>query len=160
MSSVKFIKLSNEKYAIVDEDMFDELSSYKWSYSNGYVYRKITNKEGKRTSLYMHRFIMNPRKNLVIDHIDRDKTDNRVCNLRQCTQKENLANAIGQRNTSSKYRGVTRIKSTGRFLSRIVHNRKNYHLGVYSNENDAAQAYNDKMIELFGEYALLNEIWG
>ena len=58
------------------------------------------------------------------------------------------------KNTSSKYRGV--YKSRNRFLADIKHHNKTVHLGVFTNEIDAAKAYNQKAIELRGSKAIIN----
>jgi hypothetical protein len=60
--------------------------------------------------------------------------------------------------TTSKYKGVFWCRRAGRFRARIVLNRKQFYLGTFHNEEDAARAYNAKAIELFGKFAYLNSI--
>lgn len=86
---MKKVNLTNKKgvevaQAIVDDDDYDRVSKYKWHYSNGYA---VTN-FGYR----MHRLIMLPPHDLVIDHINHNRLDNRRENLRVCTQLENSRN--------------------------------------------------------------------
>lgn len=73
-------------YAIIDDEDYDRVSKYKWHYSNGYA----INSFGYR----MHRLIMMPPHDLVVDHINHDKLDNRRKNLRVCTQLENSKNRL------------------------------------------------------------------
>ena len=93
-----------------------------------------------------------------IDHINRDKTDNQVCNLRFVTRQHNSMNRskITSRTTSSKFKGVYLNKRVGKWLARIALNKKYICLGLFSDEAPAARAYDLKAQELFGEYAVLN----
>ena len=54
--------------------------------------------------------------------------------------------------------GVCLNKSRGKFQASIIKEGKRYHLGCYKTEEEAAEAYNKKAIELYGEYANLNII--
>jgi len=92
-----------------------------------------------------------------IDHINRIRTDNRLVNLRPATATQSAANSRKRKSCSSKYKGVSQDKRTGKWIAYIF-NYKKYHLGVFINENDAARAYNKKALELFGEYAFINNV--
>lgn len=91
-----------------------------------------------------------------IDHINRDKQDNRFCNLRQATNSQNKANVqkVIQTSNTSKYKGV--YFDRGRYRVRIYLNARPLNLGRFKDEIDAAKAYDVKALELFGEFALLN----
>jgi hypothetical protein len=91
-----------------------------------------------------------------IDHINGDKLDNRIENLREATKAQNNRN-VGSKGGSSKYCGVAWCKSKNKWEAYITFNRKKKHLGRYSEEIDAAMAYNKAAIEMFGEFAKLNE---
>jgi hypothetical protein len=95
---------------------------------------------------------------LSVDHIDRNKTNNQVSNLRYATVSQNNANRCKRANTSSSYLGVSWSKKNNKWQTCISLNRKNIHIGYFENEHDAARAYNDKALELHGEFANLNEI--
>jgi hypothetical protein len=100
---------------------------------------------------------MNPSANMVIDHINGDKLDNRRSNLRICTQAENVRNQKKTRYPRlSHYKGVS--KDHGCWRARITKDRVWYCLGYFRTEEAAAQAYNQAAQELFGEYARLNII--
>ena len=62
------------------------------------------------------------------------------------------------RNTSSRYKGVNFNKNNNKWRSQIGINKVSHHLGYFVSEKQAALAYNKKAVELFGEYASLNEI--
>ena len=73
-----------------------EIKNIQVNKKTGYTHVKVTGSLGKR-SMAVHRlvathFIPNPNNYREVDHIDRDKTNNRVDNLRWCTRHENLAN--------------------------------------------------------------------
>ena len=96
--------------------------------------------------------------NYVVDHIDRDKTNNAVYNLRYATSSQNQMNkskGISKQHTSQ-YKGVT--KTNDRWVSRVRFQGKNYHIGYYDREEEAAEAYNTRALELAGEYAYINQI--
>ena len=151
IENCSFIPVGKEHYAIVDNKYYDELIKTNWTYSNGYA----------NSSLYggMHRFIMGLKsfENLEVDHINHNKLDNRVCNLRICTRNENEYNKKPFGN-SSVFKGVHRNKRSRMYYAKITKDGISYNLGTYENEKEAALAYNNKAIELFGEFAYLNNI--
>lgn len=85
-----------------------------------------------------------------IDHINEIKTDNRLCNLRVVTTKQNHENRGAQKNNTSGFKGVTRFQNKWR--AQIMHNRKNFYLGVYETAEQASNAYKQKAQELFTHY--------
>jgi hypothetical protein len=80
---------------------------------------------------------------LVVNHIDFDKTNNNVQNLEIITQREN-ANKKHIK-SSSKYVGVCWDKPSNKWMSRIVINGKRKHLGRFSNEIEASEAYQKEL---------------
>lgn len=90
----KEIKLTRGKVAIVDEEDFDRVNAIKWyayeTHGSWYAARKTNDRI--RKMLLMHRFIMNPPRDKLIDHINWNGLDNRRTNLRICTHKENRNN--------------------------------------------------------------------
>ncbi len=75
-----------------------------------------------------------------IDHINGVRNDNRLENLRESNQSENLQN-MGKRVGVSKYTGVHLCRKTGKWISEIRHKKKKHYLGRFENEADAYQAY-------------------
>ena len=93
-----------------------------------------------------------------IDHINRNKSDNRVVNLRDCSHLQNCGNSGVRTTNTSGYKGVTFCKKTGRWKAQIGINYKNVNIGRFDTPELAALAYNRMALEHFGEFAYLNEV--
>lgn len=89
-----------------------------------------------------------------VDHIDGDRSNNRIVNLRSADKSTNQMNASKRSGCASKYKGVCFFKRDNNYSASC--NRK--HLGYFDNEVDAAIAYNEAAIKEFGQYAKLNAI--
>ena len=85
-----------------------------------------------------------------IDHINRQRDDNRIENLRPCTHSQNLGNS---RARVHKYKGVTFCKQTGKWRAQLKNNRRRF-----NTIEEAALAYNEWATEYFGEFAYLNKV--
>jgi hypothetical protein len=90
----------------------------------------------------------------MIDHIDGQKDNNRIDNLRTCSQSENNMNT----NARSGYKGVSWDKSTNSWTSVIHKDYKQYWIGRFETAEEAALAYNKKAQEIYGEFARLNDV--
>lgn len=157
------IPLTQGKYAMVDPERYEELAKYKWFAARserGFYAVRMVKAEGGRVrqkNVRMHRVILKPPKGKFIDHINHNGLDNRRVNLRVCTTQQNTWNKRKQRgNYSSKYKGVSWLKSEGKWQVRIVCNGKRIFIGYFDDEKTAARAYDAKARELFGDYAALN----
>jgi len=104
----------------------------------------------------MHRMIMHAPKHLCCDHIDHNGLNNRKSNLRLCTNAQNTHNQRIRPNGTSKYKGVSWHRPNNKWVARIAFKRKRMHIGIFDNQMEAAMAYDDKAIELFGEFACVN----
>lgn len=168
----KQIPLSGGKaFATVDDEDYDFLMQWKWQIlKSGHAYRSqvisydpSTRKHRKR-SILMHREIMNAPAGMVVDHKNGDVQDNQRGNLRVCRQQDNTMNRRKQRENKSefgsKYKGVRRARhnKTETWAACISINRKLTYIGRFNTETEAAQAYNAKALEHFGEFAHLNQI--
>ena len=156
---MKQIPLTQGKFAIVDDEDYEELSKYNWYAWRGngtyYAVRSI-GKYPNRSKERMHRRIMKAHKGQEVDHINRDSLDNRRCNLRLCTRSQNMANMSSYRkNCSSKYKGVSWDKIHRKWVAYICRGKQR-RLGFFISEIDAAKAYDEAAIKLFGEYANKN----
>ena len=105
----------------------------------------------------LSRFLIGNPKDLEIDHMNRNPLDNRIENLRTCNRQQNACNT-NPRKGSSKYKGVSWSKTRKKWASIIYHKGSQFNLGLYDNEDIAAEIYNKKSKELNGEFAYQNEI--
>lgn len=107
---------------------------------------------------YFHRLIMNFPKAFEIDHVNRNKLDNRIENLRLATRGENQVNKNKAKNCTSKYRGVSYNNRQKKWVAYINHDGKRKHIGYFENEDEAAIAYNICSKEKYGQFAFINNI--
>jgi len=145
------------KFLIIDQCDFYLVNEYRWSLgATGYTQAKS---KGIKKISKAHRVIMKvlDKSQIYIDHINGNRLDNRRCNLRICTISQNQMNRTKIRNTSSIFKGVTRVsKRNKNWMSQIKYEGIRYCLGYYKSEEEAARAYDKKAKELFGEFAKLN----
>jgi hypothetical protein len=162
VGQMKPIYMSNSIFpTFVDDEDFPLLNRYTWRIdTKGYV---VTGLCG--TTVRLHRFILNPPKNIQIDHINGDKLNNTKTNLRFATNTENQRNVpkrktVNKKPTTSKYKGVHWKKEARKWIARIAVNKERIHLGQFNSEEEAAKAYNKAASIHFGEFAKLNQIEG
>lgn len=130
---------------------------------NGYGYRVLTlfkNRKSVTQNIYRLvavAFIPNPNNKRCVDHIDNNKANDNVNNLRWATYSENGINAPCKINSKSGARGITYNASNKKFRSTIVCNRQVYFLGEFKTIDEAKQARKIKGLELFGEFMHMNE---
>lgn len=147
-------------YAIVDSDLSYLADEYKWTLdsSKRYAVTGTLEHRGKRLALaYLHRVVVGLDTEGMIDHISRDKLDNRRANLRVADNRINQINTA-PRGGTSKYRGVFWDKRCNLWRSQIKDHGKTYYLGYYDDERAAARVYNTAAVKHFGDYAVLNKI--
>jgi hypothetical protein len=156
LEKAKALKTGNGKYVLVDNIDYEWAVKYAWFCSQkGYVYRHIY-KDGKRTTIRIHREILNAPSNLQVDHINGNTLDNRRSNLRLCTQAQNSINRHVRQGKTSKYKGVCWDKVRKHWRAFIGVNGKGKSLGCFRGEVEAAMAYDKTAIELYGEFANIN----
>lgn len=153
----------SDQVVLLDDDRYEDIAAFPWRLCGwGYAMR-ATRKNGVFSSIYIHRFLLDihPGDKRIVDHIDGNKLNNQIANLRIATKQQNQLNQrVHARPHTSQYKGVCwwEHKGTAKWLAGIRYQRKKYHLGLFTDEHEAAKAYNKKALELFGEFAQLNVI--
>ncbi len=112
--------------------------------SNGY-YRITLCYNGKRNYKCIHRlvaenFLENLEDKEIVDHINNNRIDNRVENLRFVTNSENIMNSSQSRNNSSGVKGVSFQKNKNKWHAQICVNRVRIHIGLYETIEEAQHA--------------------
>lgn len=86
-----------------------------------------------------------------VDHINLNKCDNRISNLREATRSQNAHNTAIVRTNTSGFKGVSRLN--GRWRAAIRYGGKRAYLGTFPTPEMAAAAYASAAKRLFGEFA-------
>lgn len=132
---MKQIQLTKGAISIIDDEDFEYLSQFNWQLSSG-GYAKTGTK-----GYFMHRVLMKAPKNKEVDHINRDKLDNRRSNLRFATRSENNRNTDIRKDNTSGYKGVNYFKPRNCWVARIQIKGKRFFLGSFDTREKAIMAY-------------------
>lgn len=128
----------------------------------GRIMKQTTNFQGykvvtlNKKTFHVHRllalaFIHNPLNKLCIDHINNNKIDNNLENLRWATHSENMQNKSLAKNNRLGIKGVRKVYND-KFVARVKFNKKSYFLGTFKTLAEAKKARLKKVNELFGIY--------
>lgn len=143
--------------ALVDVNDYEIVSRFRWfpdkSKHTFYARANLQAVNGRQPSIKMHKLITGFDQ---VDHKDRNGLNNQRSNLREATQTENLANRATW--GTSKFKGVSR--SRGKWRAQISIDNKVRNLGQFTEEIEAARAYDRAALEQFGEFVLTNEMLG
>lgn len=161
------IKLTQGQYTIVEPQDYEELIKHKWyavkagrtfyAVRSIYIERPSPDSPSRkmRTTVKMHRQIMRPDKDLVVDHMNHNGLDNRRENLQCVTIEENNRNRIFKEG-SSQYIGVHWCEYHKKWRVRIYINGKKVHIGYFDSEIEAAKAYDEAAKKYRGSFVGLN----
>lgn len=161
---VKEIPLPCGRIALVDAILYPAVIRHKWishtTETEDVVYAAASIQSKQIT---MHRFVFGSvHGRTVIDHIDRNGLNNCLSNLRVATVARNAANKRKQVGKySSRFKGVhwrPDAGNGGKWRAFIECDKKRETIGYFSTQEEAAIAYNARAVQLFGEFARLNEL--
>lgn len=150
---VTYDKNLNESYhCIIDLDKKPLVENYK-IYIKGHGNKLYATISYNKHKLFLHRFLMGYKTTdykleETVDHINGNSLDNRLCNLRICTQKDNMKNI----QKSYKFIGVGWLKYNHKWTARIMSNYQSIHIGNYETYEEAVLARLKKEQEICGEY--------
>ena len=138
---MKQIPLTQNKFALVDDEDFEALMQHKWYFSNGYAFRELSK---PRKVLPMSKQVLKTERK--VDHKDLNKLNNQKQNLRFCTASQNIAN----RKPLSMSNGV--YAKGKKWIAEICKNEKRLYLGSFLTRQEAVHFRNEVGKELFGEF--------
>lgn len=142
---------------LVDDEDYDRMNQHKWYYHDGYaisVKHVAGNKKNRfQNILIAHRYVLNLKKGdmIIVDHINRNRLDNRKENLYKGDYKRNSANVNREKVSNAGYIGV-KIESENCYLA-ICHGKT---IGYYDTAIDAALAYDQYARVYFNGLSTLN----
>lgn len=165
MSMTRRLLLPGRRFIKLDDELYDIVKKHKWSVdSGGYAFRTLNDSETKELNLrsrflrlnrFVYEYYNGPiKEGLTITHIDGDRLNNQIENLRTSTISDNAQSKKKRKGSTSVYKGVDRCQNKWR--ARIEHQGKKIYIGLYDTEMKAAEEYDRKALELFGKTADFN----
>lgn len=158
---MKRIPLSQNQFALVDDDDFERINQYNW-YLGGNYYK------GVRTNLYairrpnvenpygsIHRMIMLAPAGCAVDHIDGNGLNDQKSNLRLATAFQNSGN---RKNNSNRANKGIRLVGSGRYQANLKTGRKSFYLGTFDTIDEAEVAYDQAAVQIWGAFAKTNAV--
>jgi hypothetical protein len=154
---MKKIKLTQGKFALVDDVDFDWLNQWKWytrkSRKTFYAQRNSKTINGVRHLILMHRVILRPSIKKQVDHKDENGLNNQRNNIRICTIGQNNHNHGKTIKNTSGFKGVSWFISANKWGAVIGVNGKQKYLGLFSSKIKASEAYIKACKKYHGEFA-------
>jgi len=150
------LELTNGGHALLDEEDAFEMAEWWWRLdSNGYAYRNEGTAGKNCRYILMHRYLLEAQPSKAVDHANRDKLDNRRCNLRFATAGQQADNMGLRKDNSSGFKGVSRTKN-GKWAAQIQHRKEAMWIGTFVTAEAAAMAYDQEARRLKGVFAYVN----
>jgi hypothetical protein len=139
---MKLVPVDNTFAEVSDED-YELLSKFRWRLNpNGYAFMTFP----------MHRMVLQPPLDKVVDHIDHNRLNNQRNNLRPATPAQNSHSQRRNRNAKYRYRGVKPQIESSTWRCEIRGN----HIGSFPTEHLAALAYDLWAVDIYGPFAQTN----
>lgn len=147
---------------LIDDEDYERVSPFLWSANvmrNGVYVQRSIRENKRRVTVFLHRFILNAPRGVMVDHADGNPLNNTRANIRLCSASQNSANARFVRNETG-FRGVQFMNrpnyQSRPYSARLKWQKKYLFLGYFDTAVKAAEAYDAKAKEVFGEFARLN----
>ena len=146
-----------------DLEDYDLIKDYKWNINK--LRTNCVQANINHTTVKMHRLILGINKGEIVDHINRDETDNRKENLRVCSYSENNRNTLNPSNNTSGHKGIHESKSGYRYEAYISDKngkriRKMFYFSTYNGKENAYKCacewYENMDREISGEFSIYN----
>jgi hypothetical protein len=150
---IAIVPLTKGYETVIDIVSIPLVEKYNWYFNSGYAATDVRKSDGSWQKILMHRLIINAPDGYDTDHVNCNKLDNRISNLRIATRMQNNCNQkLGSNNTSG-YKGVYFDKRKSKWKSCISINGVIHHLGYFADKESAHSAYCAAAMNLYGEFA-------
>ncbi len=151
------IPLTRGFYARVDREDYPDLIKTRWHLnSRGYA---VTTSHPKNTKLVaMHRVILCAANGQIVDHKDGDRLNNARRNLRICSVAQNNMNSAKPKNSRSRFKGLSWDSKRRFWRVKVQCDGKTHEIGQFTDELEAAKAYNVAALRIQGEFARVNDL--
>jgi len=159
MNKTKKILLTQGKFAIVDAEDYAQLNRHKWHVLKKgctYYVGRMISCNGRQITRYMHQDIIFTPKGMQINYINHNGLDNRKANLCIRTHQQRNFARRPMANKMSGFKGICWNSYHHKWQARITCDYKRHFLGYFDDEIKAADIYDAKAIELFGDSCYLN----
>jgi hypothetical protein len=160
----RLIQLTQQQFAIVDENRCADLNRFQWcavfapDTNSFYAARGVPGPNGKTRTVKMHHYILKPRKGYEVDHINKNTLDNRLCNLREVSKRENAINRTLRSDNKSGVTGVHKNKKLNKWCVTVsTDNGEKSYQGLFTSLEEASEARLAAVKRHYGEYAPLRE---
>lgn len=158
VGDVAMMELASGYTTILDADLVGMVKERRWYSTKGkntrYVASRKMHEDGRVETVFLHRFLTNCPEGMIVDHINGDGLDNRLCNLRVVTVAQNNMNSRVRNNSQSGLKGAYYDKRRDKYYSRITISGKHINLGTFKTAEEAAEAYAEASRKYHGEYGL------
>lgn len=152
------LELNNGHTLLFDEADVELIGQHTWTAVKNrqtlYAQSEVQ-VDGRRKGVYLHRLLVDAPSAMQVDHKNGNGLDDRRSNLRLATRSQNQANRGPTAASTTGYKGVGQ-KPNGKYFAAVNFGGKYFRLGCYHDPWEAAQVYNAKALELWGEFAYLN----
>jgi hypothetical protein len=155
--SIAYVTLTQEKFSLIDREDAPYVQLHNWNAhkdtrSDGYyAAAAILDENGRYRYKGLHAYILGTSGHqLMPDHRNGNRLDNRRANLRKATHSQNQCNYSLRRSNTSGFRGVWPRK--GKWQSAIKFGGVKRHLGTFLTRESAAEAYRIAALEIHGEF--------
>ena len=145
---------------LIDEEDFNKLGKPRLAvYADGRGGVQNVRVLGQKKTVYLHKLIFGEvPPGYVVDHINRNVLDNRKSNLRLATVAQNNRNNDQRKYSTSGRKGVSWYSKLDCWRVAISVDGKKKHLGYYATVEEAAEAYTEAALKLYGEYSPLQPV--
>ena len=121
----------------------------------GYI-QVCTKLSGKVKNYSVHRLIWVMVYGMIsknIDHIDGNRANNQIANLREVTHQQNMMNKKKHVDTKNNYKGTYKLKNQNSWVAEITYMKKRHYLGCFRTEKEAGEAYQEAAKKIHGKFA-------